>query len=53
MWWVTATEGIEALLLAIRHPTKVRKIVAVGPTPIPEGVKPDALEGMRGDPERS
>lgn len=39
--------GIEALLLAIRHPTKVRKIVAAGANTYPEGVKPDALEGMR------
>lgn len=39
--------GIEALLLAIRHPAKVRKVVAAGANTVPEGVKPAALREMR------
>jgi pimeloyl-ACP methyl ester carboxylesterase len=39
--------GIEALLLGIRHPEKVKKIAAMAANLYPEGVQPQALELMK------
>ncbi|MBX3027582.1 alpha/beta fold hydrolase [bacterium] len=39
--------GIEALLLAIRHPKRVRKIVAVSANLTPDAIDPDAIATLR------
>ena len=39
--------GIEALLLALRHPGKVRRVVAASANTYPAGIKPEALKGIR------
>src|SRR5689334_5122644 len=39
--------GIEALLLAIRHPEKVKKLVSMAANLTPEGLHPDALKFIR------
>jgi pimeloyl-ACP methyl ester carboxylesterase len=39
--------GILALMLAIRHPELVRRLVISGVNVAPEGLQPDALRGLR------
>jgi pimeloyl-ACP methyl ester carboxylesterase len=39
--------GIEGLLLAIRHPAKIRKVVAASANTVPEGLTPEALKEIR------
>src|SRR5689334_19491637 len=39
--------GIEALLLAIRHPGKVKKVVSMAANLTPQGLHPDALKFIR------
>jgi pimeloyl-ACP methyl ester carboxylesterase len=46
--------GIEALLLAIRHPEKVKKLVSMAANLTPQGLHPDAvglIRGMLKDPK--
>jgi pimeloyl-ACP methyl ester carboxylesterase len=46
--------GIEALLLAIRHPGKVKKLVSMAANLTPQGLHPDAvgmIKGMLKDPK--
>jgi pimeloyl-ACP methyl ester carboxylesterase len=39
--------GIEALLLAIRHPAKVKKVAAMAANLTPEGLRPECLEMIK------
>lgn len=39
--------GIEALLLAMRHPNRVRKVVAVSANLTPDGLDPEAIAEIR------
>ncbi|MFN8643981.1 MAG: alpha/beta fold hydrolase [Candidatus Binatia bacterium] len=39
--------GIEALLLGMRHPTQVRKIIAVSANLTPDAIDPDAIAALR------
>ena len=39
--------GIEALLLALRHPAKVKKLVSMAANLTPQGLRPDSLDFIR------
>lgn len=43
--------GIEALLLGMRHPDKVRKIAAMAANLVPSGIHPDVLKALAAEPK--
>ena len=47
MWWGFSDGGILALMLAIRHPELVRRLVVSGVNIAPEGLNPEDLEELR------